>query len=109
LDIDDSRLEMVRRLGGRGFNPKSGDTRTFLIEQFGEMKKYYGYSAIDIDVFIDCAGAPNVPGDFLNYAKQGVKLSCVALQKKEVPINFMQIMSTECKIMGSRGYTKETS
>src|SRR6185437_5652513 len=49
-------------------------------------------------------GAPNVPGDFLNYAKQGARLSCVALQKKEVPINFMQVMSTECKIMGSRGY-----
>ena len=31
----------------------------------------------------------------------------MALQKKEVPINFMQVMSTECKIMGSRGYTKE--
>lgn len=107
LDIDDNRLETVRKLGGIGFNPKSGETRQFLIEQFGEIKKYHGPSAIDIDVVIDCAGAPNVPGDFLNYAKQGAKLSCVALQKKEVPINFMQVMSTECMIMGSRGYTKE--
>src|SRR6266496_1849056 len=107
LDIDDSRLETVRKLGGIGFNPKSGDTRTFLIEQFGEIKKQHGYSAIDIDVVVDCAGAPNVPGDFLNYAKQGARLSCVALQKKEVPINFIQVMSTECRIMGSRGYTTE--
>ncbi len=107
LDIDDSRLETVRQLGGIGFNPKSGETRSFLMEHFGEIKKYYGSSAIDIDVVIDCAGAPNVPGDFLSYAKQGARLSCVALQKKEVPINFMQVMSTECMIMGSRGYTKE--
>lgn len=107
LDIDDSRLETVRRLGGIGFNPKSGDARAFLIEQFGEIKKYYGPAAINIDVAIDCAGASNVPGDFLNYAKQGARLSCVALQKKEVPINFMQVMSTECKIMGSRGYTTD--
>jgi L-iditol 2-dehydrogenase len=107
LDIDDSRLETVRQLGGIGFNPSSGDTRQFLIEHFGEIKKYYGPSAIDIDVVIDCAGAPNVPGDFLSYAKQGARLSCVALQKKEIPINFMQVMSTECNIMGSRGYTKE--
>ncbi|HEY6410518.1 MAG TPA: zinc-binding dehydrogenase [Ktedonobacteraceae bacterium] len=107
LDIDDSRLETVRKLGGIGFNPKSGETRTFLIEHFGEIKKYYGSSAIDIDVVIDCAGASNIPGDFLSYAKQGARLSCVALQKKEVPINFMQVMSTECKIMGARGYTKD--
>ncbi len=107
LDIDDSRLETVRQLGGIGFNPKSGETRTFLLEHFGEIKKYHGSSAIDIDVVIDCAGAPNVPGDFLSYAKQGARLSCVALQKKEVPINFIQVMSTECRIMGSRGYTTE--
>jgi len=107
LDIDDGRLETVRKLGGVGFNPKSGETRQFFIEHFGEIKKYYGDSAIDIDVVIDCAGAPNVPGDFLRYAKQGARLSCVALQKKEVPINFMQVMSTECQIMGSRGYTKD--
>ncbi len=31
----------------------------------------------------------------------------MALQKKEVPINFIQVMSTECRIMGSRGYTTE--
>src|SRR2546421_10967513 len=107
LDIDDRRLETVRKLGGIGFNPKSGDTRSFLMAQFGEIKKYFGSSAIDIDVVIDCAGAPNVPGAFLSYAKQGARLSCVALQKKEVPINFMQVMSTECRIMGARGYTTE--
>jgi L-iditol 2-dehydrogenase len=107
LDIDDGRLETVRKLGGIGFNPKSGETRQFFIDQFGEIKKYHGSSAIDIDVVIDCAGAPNVPGDFLRYAKQGARLSCVALQKKEVPIHFMQVMSTECNIMGARGYTKE--
>jgi L-iditol 2-dehydrogenase len=107
LDIDDRRLEMVRKLGGIGFNPGSGETRAFLIEQFGEIKKYYGPVAIGVDVVIDCAGAPNIPGDFLNYAKQGARLSCVALQKKEVPVNFMQVMSTECKIMGSRGYSRE--
>jgi threonine dehydrogenase-like Zn-dependent dehydrogenase len=90
LDLDDSRLEMVRKLGGIGCNPKSGETCQFLMEHFGEIKKYYGPSAIDIDVAIDCAGAPNVPGDFLNYAKQGARLSCVALQKKRFP-------STSCR------------
>nr|WP_092068965.1 alcohol dehydrogenase catalytic domain-containing protein [Dendrosporobacter quercicolus]NSL47294.1 alcohol dehydrogenase catalytic domain-containing protein [Dendrosporobacter quercicolus DSM 1736]SDL84131.1 2-desacetyl-2-hydroxyethyl bacteriochlorophyllide A dehydrogenase [Dendrosporobacter quercicolus] len=107
LDMDDRRLQTVRELGGIGFNPKSGDVRNFLIGQFGEITKSHGSSAINIDVAIDCAGAPNIPEDFLNYAKLGAKLSCVALHKKSLLINFMQIMSSEAVIMGSRGYTSE--
>lgn len=107
LDIDDKRLETVRELGGMGFNPATGDARSFLIEQFGEIRKAHGHSAINIDVAIDCAGAPNIPEEFLNYAKLGAKLSCVALHKKSISIDFMRIMSREAVIMGSRGYTKE--
>ncbi|OAM96374.1 hypothetical protein SAMN04515679_4570 [Pelosinus fermentans] len=68
LDVDDRRLEIVREIGGIGFNPTSGDVRNFLIEQFGEIKKSHGHSAINIDVAVDCAGTPNIPEDFLNYA-----------------------------------------
>ena len=107
VDIDDKRLEKVREMGGIGFNPKAGDSREFFIEQFGEIKKQNGYLAINIDVYIDCAGAPNVPGDFLDYSKPKARLACVGLQKKEVPLNFMQVMSTESIIMGSRGYTND--
>lgn len=107
LDVDDRRLEMVRQIGGTGFNPKSGDARSFLTEHFGEIKKSTGHSSINIDVAIDCAGAPNIPEDFLSYAKLGAKLSCVALHKNSILINFMQIMGREAVIMGSRGYVTE--
>ena len=107
VDIDDNRLETVRKMGGIGFNPKSEDTFSFLMKQFGEAKGLYRHPVIDVDVVIDCAGAPNIPGDFLNYAKPGAKLSCVGMHKKEVSINFAQIMSKESIIMGSRGYTRD--
>lgn len=107
VDLDDSRLETVKKMGGIGFNPKSGDIFNFLMEQFGQAKGRYRNPVIDVDVVIDCAGAPNVPEDFLNYAKPGAKLSCVGMHKKEVSTSFAQIMSKELVILGSRGYTRE--
>ena len=95
VDLEDSRLETVKEMGGIGFNPKSGDIFRFLMEQFGEAKGQYRNPVIDVDVVIDCAGAPNVPDDFLNYAKPGAKLSCVGMHKKEVFTSFAQIMSKE--------------
>lgn len=107
VDLDDCRLETVKTMGGVGFNPKSGNITEFLMGQFGEAKRQYRNPVVDVDVVIDCAGAPNIPSDFLNYAKPGAKLSCVGMHKKEVSISFAQIMSKQVQIMGSRGYTKE--
>lgn len=107
VDLDDNRLETVREMGGIGFNPKSGDIKNFLMEQFGEVKGVYRHPVVNVDVVIDCAGAPNIPEDFLNYSKPGAKLSCVGMHKKDVSISFAQIMSKQSIIMGSRGYTKD--
>jgi len=107
VDIDDNRLETVNEMGGTGFNPKSGDIFSFLIKQFGEAKGIYRQPVVDVDVVIDCAGASNVPVDFLNYSKPGAKLSCVGMHKKEVSVSFAQIMSKQSIIMGSRGYSNE--
>jgi threonine dehydrogenase-like Zn-dependent dehydrogenase len=60
--------------------------------------------AVNVDVVIDCAGSPNIVGDFLSFAKADTILVCVAIHKKEVPVNFRQLMSTEVSIVGSRGY-----
>jgi len=107
VDLDDNRLKTVKEMGGIGFNPMTGDITNFLMEQFGEAKGVYRTPVVDVDVVIDCAGAPNVPGDFLNYAKPGARFACVGMHKKDVSISFAQIMSKEVKIMGSRGYTKD--
>jgi len=107
VDIDDNRLETVREMGGTGFNPVSGDIFSFLVEQFGEAKGVYRQPVVDVDVVIDCAGASNIPGDFLNYAKPQARLVCVGMHKKDIFLSFAQIMSKQSIIMGSRGYTHE--
>lgn len=105
IDIDENCLKIVRKMGGVGFNAKTGDVSTFLLEHFGEAVGLYRTSVVDVDVVIDCAGAANIPGDFLNYAKPEARLCCVGMHKEEVSISFAKIMSKQVIIMGSRGYT----
>jgi len=122
LDMDDNRLKVVEEMGGIGFNSKQGieATEKFLEEYFGvlanknhriDMKdgrlRVTENSVIDIDVVIDCAGVSEFVDEFMKHAKQHARYSCVALHKKEVPIRFHEVMSTQCVLMGSRGYTSE--
>lgn len=122
LDIDDKRLETVKKQGGIGFNTKAGTEATvkFLEGYFGtqnntnhriEMKDgkmtVEPNSVLNIDVVIDCAGIPMYVDEFMKHAKQKARFCCIALHKKEVSIRFHEVMSTQCTIMGSRGYEPE--
>lgn len=119
LDIDDKRLEIAEKIGGVGFNSLKGAEflRKFLEDYFGILKnsnhriiteggemKVEVNSVINFDVIIDCAGIPDTVDTFLKHAKQHARLCCVALHKNKIPISFHEIMSTQCVIMGSRGY-----
>lgn len=105
VDLDEKRLQFANEMGGIGFNPNSGDLYYFLREQLGELTNVYHSPVIDVDVVIDCAGAPNIPSDFLSYSKPGTRLSCIGMHKKDIIINFSPVMSKEVTIIGSRGYT----
>ncbi|ULQ59274.1 zinc-binding dehydrogenase [Brucepastera parasyntrophica] len=116
-DLSDKRLALAESMGAIPCNPRRESIQQYLVKYFGEVQSntpvitMNGPSitlspgrALNIDAVIDCAGAPNIAADFLNMAKPGAVLSCIAVQKKDVPLNFRQIMSTEAVIMGSRGY-----
>ena len=118
IDLSDKRLDIAQNMGAFPCNPDKDDIRSILCRYFGEVPSktpairvngpeitLIPATSLDIDAVIDCAGAPNVAADFLNMAKSGAILSCVAVHKKDVPLNFRQIMSTEAVIMGSRAYT----
>ena len=122
LDIDDKRLETVERLGGIGFNTQAGteamlnflegyfgvqnNTNHRLETKNGEMTVEPN-SVLNIDAVIDCAGIPMFVDEFMKHAKQKARFCCIALHKREIPIRFHEIMSTQCAIMGSRGYEPE--
>lgn len=122
LDIDDRRLEIVEKLGGIAFNTKAGTEA-----MIGFLEGYFGVqgntnhrldtkdgqmiiepnSVLNIDAVIDCAGIPMFVDEFMKHAKQKARYCCIALHKHEIPIRFHEIMSTQCSIMGSRGYEQE--
>jgi Threonine dehydrogenase and related Zn-dependent dehydrogenases len=122
LDIDDGRLKTVEEMGGIGFNTRKGPDLElkFLEDHFGILEntnhriinKENGEmvvqpnSVLNIDAVIDCAGIPETVDKFMKHAKQHARLCCIALHKKDVSISFHEVMSTQCVIMGSRGYER---
>jgi threonine dehydrogenase-like Zn-dependent dehydrogenase len=121
LDVSNDRLKIAEKMGAAVCNPLETNYKDFLFSTFGETKsntpliiktgegptdiELVSGKAVNADVVIDCAGANNIAGDFMSFAKPNATLVCIAIHKKEIPVNFRQIMSTEANIIGSRGYT----
>ncbi|MDK2866837.1 MAG: L-iditol 2-dehydrogenase [Clostridiales bacterium] len=121
LDIDDRRLALAEKMGGTGFNASKGQEAIveFLTSHFGTMfntnhrismnngeMTVEANPVFDIDAVIDCAGRPEYVDLFMKHAKQHARLCCIAVHKDAVPIRFHEVMSTQCAIMGSRGYDR---
>lgn len=103
-DIVESRLEKVKALGGIPLNPSVTDMRRFLEEHFGRTDTVFG-KAVDIDIYIDCAGLEIIPPDFISLAKDGARLAVVAIHKKPVLLDLLPLMAKQLQIVGSCAYT----
>lgn len=64
-------------------------------------------SVLDVDVVFDCVGIPSFVDEFIRHAKQYARFCDIAVHRKETQIRFHEIMSTQCALMGSRGYEHE--
>lgn len=104
IDIQDSRLERVRKMGGVPFNSAKGDTQEFLKAHFGTAASHLGSPVADVDAFIDCAGAPSILQEFIANCKQDARLSVVAVAKKPVEMHAAVLMANEATIKGSCAY-----
>lgn len=105
-DFNKDRLAKAEELGGVGFDLGSKeDFKTFLENHFGRVVNEFGMSCVDVDAFIDAAGASSIPNDIIHMAKKGARLSIVAIHKKDAPMNAAEILSKELLIKGSCGYS----
>lgn len=59
---------------------------------------------LDVDAVFDCVGIPAFVDEFLRHAKQYARLCDIAVHRTETPVRFHEVMSTQCALMGSRGY-----
>jgi L-iditol 2-dehydrogenase len=83
--------------------PEEGDKLEFIKELWGELPQRQSGMALNVDIVVDCAGAPNVVEDFFKMRKENSRLVTLGINRpREVPLASM--MSSEMIIMGSSGY-----
>ncbi len=105
VDINEDRLKLVNELGGVGFNPlKEQKIADFLMEHFGTYVNPFGDKRVDVDAFIDCAGAVSILDEIIHMSKPQARITVVAIYKKPVTHDMVLFGSSELTLRGSLGY-----
>jgi L-iditol 2-dehydrogenase len=106
-DLIPARLEKALAVGADAvIDSAEEDVAARLLELHGPGASMFPGKA-DTDIYFDAAGAPAVIDTALAAAKPGSRLGVVAVHKKPVPVDFVNIMSNEITIVGSMGYPDE--
>ena len=107
VDLIADRLAKALQVGADAvINSAEEDVAQRLIELHGEGESRFPGKA-GTDIYLDAAGAPAVIHTALSLAKQGATLGIVGVHKESVPVEFINVMSSEITIVGSMGYPNE--
>ena len=107
VDLIPSRLEKAIAVGADAvINSAEQYVTARLIELHGAGDSMFPGKA-GTDIFLDAAGAPEVIDTALAAAARGARLGIVAVHKKPVPVDLINVMSNEITIVGSMGYPDE--
>lgn len=104
-DVNEARLKTVEEMGGTPYLI-GGNVAfdAFLSDHFGCVTNEFGQPCVDVDAYVDAAGAPSIPNEVIQMAKKGARLSIVAIHKSDVQMDAAQILSKELTVKGSCGY-----
>jgi L-iditol 2-dehydrogenase len=106
-DLLPSRLEKALKVGADAvINSKDEDVVARLIELHGPGDSMWP-NRCGTDIFLDAAGVPAAVDTALAAAKRGAKLGVVAVHKKPISMDLMNVMSNELTIIGAMGYPSE--
>jgi L-iditol 2-dehydrogenase len=106
-DLIPTRLEKALNVGADAvINSGEEDVAARLFELHGAGESMFPGKA-GSDIYFDAAGAPTVIDTALACAKKGARLGVVAVHKKPVSVDFLNLMSNEITICGSMGYPSE--
>ncbi|MDR2356402.1 MAG: zinc-binding dehydrogenase [Clostridiales Family XIII bacterium] len=101
---NDKKRALLEKMGATVCNISEADEFAFLRENFGVTTHRVGYPAIDVDIVVDCAGAPTIVDDFLKMMKRASRLSIVGVNMAPVSVPLSRIMSAEVIIQGASAY-----
>jgi L-iditol 2-dehydrogenase len=107
VDLISARLEKALQVGADAvINSADEDVVARLIELHGEGEARFPGKA-GSDIYLDAAGARSVVDTALRAAKSGATVGIVGVHNEPVPVEFINIMSSEITIVGSMGYPDE--
>lgn len=105
VDVNQERLKLVKEMGGVPFHPEQdGDLKEFLTAHFGSLLNMFMEPCVDVDVYIDCAGAPSILEQVIGMAKGGARISIVAVYKKPITFDLAPFAAPRLTLQGSTGY-----
>ena len=106
-DLIPARLDKALQIGADAVvNSAEEDVVQRLIELHGPGESMFPGKA-GTDIYLDAAGAPAVVNTALAAAQKGATLGIVGVHKEPIPVEFVNVMSNEIKIVGSMGYPDE--
>jgi threonine dehydrogenase-like Zn-dependent dehydrogenase len=106
-DLIAARLDKALRIGADAvINSAEDDVIARLVELHGAGDAMFPGRA-GTHIYLDAAGVPAVLDTALAAAQRGATLGVVAVHKKSVPVEFINVMSNEITIIGSMGYPDE--
>jgi (R,R)-butanediol dehydrogenase/meso-butanediol dehydrogenase/diacetyl reductase len=107
VDLAPERLARAEALGAKAvINAKTEDVRARLLEIQGRTT-VFGREAVDVDAYIDAAGAPSLVTDVIRMAKKHAKLVITAAYMKPVEVALGAMLTTEMTITTAVGYPDE--
>ena len=105
IDQNEERLQLAKEMGAVPFCiQKDGDLREFLGKHFGTVRNQFTAECVDVDVFIDCAGAPPILNEIASFAKTNARISVVAVYKKPIAFDVAPFGASRLHLQGSCGY-----
>ena len=104
IDLSETRLEVARKLGvGHTINPAQQDVWEALGRIHGTDKLYW-MDVVGTNVFIEATGVGPLLAEVVGRCAPETRISVVALHRKEVPIDFMNVLTKQITIRGSIEY-----
>jgi 2-desacetyl-2-hydroxyethyl bacteriochlorophyllide A dehydrogenase len=106
FDLSAFRRERALKLGARAaLDPRETSPAQALKDLHGTVR-VYSSEAPQTQGFIEATGAPVLP-EIIGLARAGAAICVASVQKKPVPVDFMQLMTRELTLTGAMGYPTE--
>jgi threonine dehydrogenase-like Zn-dependent dehydrogenase len=104
IDVSETRLDVARKLGAAHTIHSGQEDLWEALGRIHGTDKLYWMDVVGTNDFIEATGVGPLLADVVGRCAPKTRISVVALHRKEVPIDFMNVLTKEITIRGSIEY-----